>query len=129
MRKLFTIALFTLATLFGAMTSMPVSKSFVDSNVTIIDIRTAPEWHETGVIKDSHLITFFDERGNYNVPKFLGELKKVVKPGEKFALICRTGSRSEVVANFLGQNGFNVVNLQGGIMYAKSVGIKLQPHM
>ena len=73
-------------------------------------------------------ITFFDERGNYNVPQFLSQLKKSIKSGEKFALICRTGSRTSVLANFLGQNGFNVLNLQGGIMHAKRLGIKLQPY-
>ena len=34
------------------------------SGVPVIDIRTRPEWEETGIVPGSHLLTFFDERGN-----------------------------------------------------------------
>ena len=33
------------------------------SGVTVIDIRTKPEWEETGILPGSQLLTFFDERG------------------------------------------------------------------
>ena len=33
------------------------------SGVTVIDIRTKPEWEETGILPGSKLLTFFDERG------------------------------------------------------------------
>ena len=29
----------------------------------VIDIRTQPEWEETGIVPGSKLLTYFDERG------------------------------------------------------------------
>ena len=34
----------------------------VASGVPLIDIRTSPEWQQTGVVPGSHLLTFFDEQ-------------------------------------------------------------------
>jgi rhodanese-related sulfurtransferase len=83
----------------------------------IIDIRTPSEWRETGIIKGSYTLTFFDERGGYDTEKFLNALDTIVKENEKFALICRTGSRTGMISNFLGKKlHYNVVNLRGGIM-------------
>jgi len=128
MKKILLTALVLTSTLFAQLENAPVSQKIIASKIKIIDIRTLGEWKETGIIKGSIPITFFDERGNYNVPEFLSQLKKTIKQGERFALICRTGSRSSVLANFLGQNGFNVLNLEGGIMYAKKIGVKLDPY-
>ena len=36
----------------------------MESGVPLIDIRTKREWYETGVIKKSNLLTFFDKDGN-----------------------------------------------------------------
>jgi len=33
----------------------------MESGVPLIDIRTKREWYETGVIKKSNLLTFFDK--------------------------------------------------------------------
>lgn len=103
----------------------PDKEFLLNNNLTIIDIRTKPEWIETGIVKNSHLITFFDEKGSYNIPEFMSELNKVVKKDEPFAIICRTGSRTRLVSSFLDRNGYKVINLLGGIIYAKSAGIKL----
>ncbi len=95
--------------------NFPISKNVVNSGMKIIDIRTKPEWMQTGIIKGSKTITFFDEKGEYNIPKFLKALNSYVKPGEKFALVCRTGHRSRIVAKFLGENGYRVIDLLGGV--------------
>ena len=42
-------------------------KELMKTNTPIIDIRTSPEWDQTGVIPNSLLITFFDEKGNYDI--------------------------------------------------------------
>jgi rhodanese-related sulfurtransferase len=74
-------------------------------------------------------IMFFDEQGNYNVEAFLGKLNKVVKKGEKFALICNSGNRTQIVGNFLGkQQGYNVIDLQGGIQYAIGKKMPIEPY-
>ena len=126
MVKLIFIALSLMVSLNAQVQHKYPDKNFLSNkNLTIIDIRTKPEWIETGVVRNSHLITFFDEKGSYNIPKFMDELSKVVKKDEAFAIICRTGSRTRLVSNFLDKNGYKVINLLGGIIYAKSTGIAL----
>lgn len=101
------------------------SKAFLKQEIKIIDIRTPPEWRETGIVEGSYTIMFFDERGRFDIPKFLGELNKVVKKDEQFALICRTGSRTMEVSKFLANElGYNVINLAGGITKMMKEGYK-----
>ncbi|HLD24104.1 MAG TPA: rhodanese-like domain-containing protein [Sulfuricurvum sp.] len=116
-------------TLMADYIAQPIDQKLIDSKIKIIDIRTPNEWKTTGLIKGSHPIMFFDEQGNYNVETFLGKLNKVVKKGEKFALICNSGNRTQIVGNFLGkQQGYNVIDLQGGIQYAIGKKIPLEPY-
>lgn len=106
-----------------------VTPQFIKKNIKIIDIRTPAEWRETGIIKGSYPIMFFDERGNFNVPLFLKKLQKVVKKDEEFALICRVGSRTGMVSQFLSEKlGYKVVNLKGGIMRLIHNGYKTVPY-
>lgn len=96
------------------------TKEYLEANrdIPIIDIRTEMEWIQTGILEGSHTLTFFDEMGQYNIEKFLEELHKIIGNKEnKFMLICRTGSRTGQVAQYLNANGYNAVNLVGGIMY------------
>ncbi|MFK5882480.1 MAG: rhodanese-like domain-containing protein [Sulfurospirillum sp.] len=95
--------------------NFPISKNVVNSGKKIIDIRTKAEWKQTGVIKNSILITFFDEMGRYNLPKFLKALNAHIKKNERFALVCRTGHRSRIVAKYLGEHGYHVIDLLGGV--------------
>lgn len=107
----------------------PIDKKLIDSKTKIIDIRTPGEWKTTGLVKGSIPIMFFDEQGNYNVDAFLGELNKYVKKNERFALICNSGNRTQVVGKFLGnQLGYSVIDLQGGIQYAIRKKMPLVPY-
>ncbi|MCU7957095.1 MAG: rhodanese-like domain-containing protein [gamma proteobacterium symbiont of Bathyaustriella thionipta] len=92
-------------------------KKLMDENVPLIDIRRADEWQSTGVIKGSHLLTFFDARGNYDMEKWLADLDKIAKKNQKFILICRSGNRTGQVSNFLNKKlGYQqVYHLQRGI--------------
>lgn len=110
---------------FAQMKTFMVTPEIVNSGVKIIDIRTEAEWKETGIIKDSILLTFYDEQGNYDPKKFLTEVKTLVKKGEKVAIICRSGSRSIPVANYLGKQGYESINLKGGIISLKNQGYEL----
>jgi rhodanese-related sulfurtransferase len=96
----------------------------------IIDIRTETEWKETGIVKGSILLTFFDDKGGYDVRGFIEQLNSHVKPNEKFALICRTGSRTRLVSQFLDQNGYQdrITNIVGGVMMGKINGVTLVPY-
>jgi rhodanese-related sulfurtransferase len=101
--------------LFANSKSINVTPKLVNSGIKIIDIRTQSEWIETGIVAKSILITFFDDNGKYNVKKFLQALNKHIDINETFAIICRTGNRTTSVSDFLGKNGYSVINLKGGI--------------
>ena len=105
------------STLFAEVTETAATVEFVNnSKMKIIDIRTESEWIQMGVIRNSILLTFFDEKGGVNIDKFLDELNKVVDQDEEFAIICNTGSRTKLISNFLGKKkGYKVVNLTGGM--------------
>ena len=89
-------------------------------DTVIIDIRTPGEWEQTGIIPGSHKIMFFDERGGYDVQKWMSEFEKYVKDkNQAFVLVCRTASRTKMVGDFLSkQMGYKkVYDLKGGIIY------------
>jgi rhodanese-related sulfurtransferase len=92
--------------------------SLMQTGVPIIDIRRSSEWRDTGVIKQSNLITFFDQKGNYDVKEWLHKLKKIVKEGDPVIIICRSGKRSGIVSKFLDEQAYytNVYNASGGIL-------------
>lgn len=87
------------------------------SGVAIVDIRTAPEWKDTGVIPGSQLMTFFDENGRSDPQAWLEQLKTVVKPEQPVILICRSGNRTRAATQFLAQQaGYKTVyNARGGM--------------
>ena len=88
--------------------------------VKVIDIRTKMEWEMTGIIEGSVLLTFFDERGAYDMESWLKEFENIVKnKDEKFVLVCAHANRTKVVGNFLRDKlGYkNVLELCGGIEY------------
>ncbi len=124
--KRIVFGLLLLATsLFAELKQEWATENFLQKNIKIIDIRTPAEWRETGIVKGSYPIMFFDEQGNYDVPKFLKALNKVVKKDEQFALICRVGSRTGMVSEFLSNKlGYKVINLKGGIMKLISEGYR-----
>lgn len=86
------------------------AKELMAQGVPVIDVRTAPEWKETGVIEDSHLLTFFDENGNYDLNAWTARLEEIVTPDQPIMLICRTGARSGVISDALfNQLGYSQV--------------------
>lgn len=93
-------------------------KAKIASGVPVIDIRRPDEWRDTGVIPGSHLITFFDMKGNVN-PQFGALLQKVVSDSnDEVILMCRTGHRSLTLSKYLSeQAGFSKIgNVEKGIV-------------
>ena len=127
-KKTFISLLFSSSLALASLQQIEASPSSI-KNIKIIDIRTPPEWRETGIIKDSYTIMFFDEKGNYDIEKFISKLNKVVKKDEKFAIICRSGNRTTTISNFLSKElGYNLINLKGGIKnLITKYGYKLTP--
>ena len=115
-KLLFGLLIFT-ASLYAEVQHIAATPEFFTKGITVIDIRTPGEWRQTGIVKGAKTIMFFDDRGGYNVDKFLVELNKVVKKDEPFALICRTGSRTAMISDFLDKElGYKVINLTGGMV-------------
>ena len=97
--------------------------------VILIDVRRQDEWRRTGVVENSHLVTFFDQRGNYDAAAWLGKINAFSNPDDTIVLICQTGSRSGVIANWMaGQLGYSAVyNLQPGIVEWIGRGLPVSP--
>ena len=128
MKKIFLTLLILASSLLAEVTEQYISQKLIDSKIPIVDIRTPGEWRETGIVKNSVPIMFFNERGGYNMDAFLTELNAKVDTKKQFALICRTGSRTTMISAFLSKElGYNVINIKGGIVLAKPKNIKLVP--
>ena len=87
------------------------------NGVTVIDIRTQPEWEETGILPGSKLVTFFDERGKADPTAWLEKVKPLAQPGDPVVVICRSGNRTKPVSQFLSQQaGYaKVYNVNSGL--------------
>ena len=85
--------------------------------VPLVDIRTEREWYETGVIDQSNLLSFFDKYGNSNVEEWITKFEKIAGRKDPVIIICRSGRRSRVVANYLVQkeNYLTVYHATNGI--------------
>ena len=129
MRRIILSFFMLTAMAMAELTQVWATPAFPDTGIKIIDIRTPAEWKETGIVKGSYTIMFFDEKGNFNVDLFLKQLDMVVKKDEPFALICRVGSRTGMVSEFLSERlGYKVTNLKGGIMKMIYEGYKTVPY-
>ena len=73
----------------------------LENSVPLIDIRTEGEWYETGVIKNSYLLTFFDKDGNYDFKKWMMEVEGIADENGPVIIICRSGRRSSIVSNLM----------------------------
>lgn len=90
--------------------------SLSSSGVPVIDIRTAPEWEETGIVPGSHLLTLFDERGNADPVAWLEKVKAIAKPGDPVIVMCRSGNRTKAASQLLSKQGYaKVYNVKNGI--------------
>ena len=73
----------------------------MEKGVPLIDIRTKKEWEQTGIINHSKTLTFFDKEGNYDLKVWMAKLKKIATEKDPLIIICRSGRRSRIVANYL----------------------------
>ena len=86
------------------------------SNIPIVDVRRNSEWHQTGVVPNSILLTFFDKNGNYNFEKWYGKLRLNINEEKPIILICRTGRRTKIIAEMMDKKLDNVIyNAKDGI--------------
>lgn len=129
LKKIFFIFCLLTSTLFAEVTREYPSQKILDSKIPIVDIRTPGEWRESGVLQGAIPIMFFNEQGAYNINAFLTELNAKVDTKKPFALICRTGSRTKLVSNYLSSElGYKVIDLQGGMIYTQAQKLPTIPY-
>jgi len=129
LKKILLSLLLLSASLLATIINEEATQQLIDSKTPIVDIRTPAEWKETGLLKGSIPIMLFDEKGNYDLKDFLEKLNKAVDTTKQFAIICRTGSRTKVLATFLSQKlNYDVINIKSGILYAKFIKLPIEPY-
>ncbi len=81
------------------------------SGALIVDIRTPPEWYQTGVIEGAKLLTFQDPQ------TFVAAIKDDIADGRDIVLVCRSGNRTQAAGMYLAQMVENkVVSAAGGMI-------------
>ncbi|MDD5401250.1 MAG: rhodanese-like domain-containing protein [Sulfurimonas sp.] len=129
MKKILLSFLFLSTLLFASVKDEEASQALIDSKMPIVDIRTPSEWKETGLLQGSIPIMLFDEKGKYDLNDFLQKLNSAIDTKKPFAIICRTGSRTKILASFLSQKmNYEVVNIKSGIVYAKYLKLPILPY-
>ncbi|MDE6272129.1 MAG: rhodanese-like domain-containing protein [Muribaculaceae bacterium] len=78
------------------------------AGVQLLDVRTPEEFAE-GHIQGAVNIDIYD-------PDFLRKAETALDKSRPVAVYCRSGRRSEEAAGMLFREGYNVVNLEGGIL-------------
>ena len=88
-----------------------------ERGVPVIDLRTPAEWSHTGVIEGSHLVTFADAGGHYDIDGWAARLAAIAAPEEPVALICGIGRRSSIASRLLDRQFSyeKVFNVLGGM--------------
>lgn len=120
----FRFLLFMLVALFPAVIQAEIVnidnkqlQELLAKQVPLIDIRTAPEWTETGIVEGSHMLTFFDAQGNYDARSWLAQLAPIAGKEDPVILICRTGRRTGIISKFMDEQvGYGTIyNVTSGI--------------
>jgi len=115
---LLTIALLTV-TLFAEFRTIDVTEleKLQKEGLPVIDIRTAQEWKDTGIIEGAYKITFFSEKGQPLLADWFFEVGHLIKDKkEPFIIYCAHASRTKALGEGLVSMGFeNVYELKGGI--------------
>lgn len=94
-----------------------IVEKMIEDNIIMIDVRRKDEWERTGIIKNVHLLTFFDEFGNYDLDKWMDKFKELVTSKEQtFVLICAHANRTRNIGNYLIDQGYiHTSHLMGGM--------------
>jgi len=74
-------------------------------NITVLDVRTLEEFEDDGYLSDAK---------NIPLNRLAQNLNRLDK-NKKILVYCHTGHRSTIASQLLSKNGFNVLNVQGGI--------------
>lgn len=83
-----------------------------DTNVVVLDVRTASEFAEGHLERAINI--------DYQQSDFMEKAKAMLSMDKKIAVYCRSGRRSAGAAGKLSYEGYKLVNLKGGIIAWKA---------
>ncbi|WP_456380844.1 rhodanese-like domain-containing protein [Hydrogenimonas sp.] len=121
MKKIIFSLLFFTSLIFAEVRDLNIAsfEKLKSRGIPVIDIRTAEEWKETGIISGVHTITFFKSDGSYDLKEFISRLQRLgIDKETPFILVCRSAHRTRLLGNHLSDElGYrNVYELTGGIL-------------
>ncbi|WP_298452994.1 rhodanese-like domain-containing protein [uncultured Prevotella sp.] len=79
-------------------------------SVQLLDVRTAEEYNETHIAADS--VINIDKLQ----PDFMIKARQILNKEKTVAVYCRSGRRSADAAKLLSEDGYKVIDLDGGII-------------
>ena len=86
-----------------------------DSNVVVLDVRTADEFADGHIERAVNI--------DYKKDDFMDRAKAALPTGKTIAIYCRSGRRSGNAASMLAPEGYVLVNLKGGIIDWQNAGM------
>lgn len=86
-----------------------------DKDIVVLDVRTAEEFKEAHIPGAINIDALQDE--------FIENVSSRIPSGSKVALYCRSGRRSAEAASEMQQKGYNVTDLDGGILAWEKAGL------
>ena len=86
-----------------------------DSNVVVLDVRTAEEYADGHIERAVNI--------DYKKDDFMDRAKAALPTGKTIAIYCRSGRRSGNAASMLAPEGYVLVNLKGGIIDWQNAGM------
>ena len=90
------------------------SELVADSNIVVLDVRTAAEFTESHIER-----AILIDQGQSD---FVEKAKATLPIEKKIAIYCRSGRRSANAAGKLADVGYKCINLKGGILAWKDAG-------
>ena len=85
-------------------------KTISRDGVQLLDVRTEAEFNEGHIASDNV------KNIDYRQPDFIEQADGELDKGRPVAVYCRSGRRSMDAARLLAKRGFEVINLEGGIL-------------
>lgn len=92
--------------------TLPLAASDLVGNpdYLVVDIREPEEWRQTGVLEGALLLSYRDPA------QFLAVVTPLLEPGQKLALVCRSGNRSSRAVQALArETQSQLVDVSGGM--------------
>ncbi len=86
--------------LFKKIKNMNDVQKYLEKGAIVLDVRTQAEWDEGHVANSEHIVLNL-------IPLKLVDIKAHNKP---IIAVCKSGGRSAQAAQFLNQNGLDVIN-------------------